>query len=100
MKPSVLDYVVVALFLLREIFEWRWQWPRCVQAIRARVPGARSRAYRSTIIALWTFTLLVVTLWIVRARPWGALWLGPVVPWRLSIGIVAAAIAIALFGLQ
>jgi len=100
MRPGVLDYAVVVLFLLREIFELRWHWPRCVQAIRARVPGARSRMYLATIIALWIFTLLVLTLWIVRARPWSALWLGSVVPWRLSIGVVAAAIAVAFFLVQ
>ncbi len=41
MKPGAFDYAVVALFLIKEIFEWRWNWPRHVQAIRARVPGAR-----------------------------------------------------------
>jgi CAAX protease family protein len=100
MKPGVLDYVVVALFLLREIFEWRWNWPHHVQAIRARVPGARNRLYRTTIISLWMFTLFVLTRWIVRARPWSALWLGTADPWRLSIGVVAVAIAIAFFVLQ
>jgi len=100
MKPGVLDYVVVALFLLREIFEWRWNWPHHVQAIRARVPGARKRLYRTTIISLWMFTLFVLTLWIIRARPLSALWLGTAAPWRLSIGIVAVAIAIAFFVLQ
>ncbi|HKF50867.1 MAG TPA: hypothetical protein VKB26_01025 [Candidatus Acidoferrales bacterium] len=73
MRPGIFDYAVVVLLLLREIFEWRWHWPRCVEAIRARVPGARNRAYLSTIIALWMFTLFVLALWIARARPWSAL---------------------------
>ena len=100
MRSGFFDYIVVALFVLREIFESRWHWPRCVQAIRARVPGARSRAYFTTIIALWMFTLFVLALWIVTARPWTALWLGPAAPWRLGIGISAAAIAITFFVLQ
>ena len=73
MRPGIFDYAVVVLLLLREIFELRWHWPRCVEAIRARVPGARNRAYLSTIIALWMFTLFVLALWIARARPWSAL---------------------------
>lgn len=101
MRPGVFDYVLVVLLLLREIFEWRWHWPSCVQTIRARVPGARNRAYHATIIALWMFTLFVLALWIVRARPWSSLWLGSAVPWwRLGIGFSAAAIAIVFFVLQ
>jgi len=103
MRPGAFDYAVVALLVLREMVEWRWNWPRHVRAIRARVPGARGRSYRYTILALWMFTLFVLALWIVRARPWSALWLGAVVPWRpwrLSIGISAAAIAIAFLVLQ
>ena len=97
MRPGIFDYAVAVLFVLREIVDSRWSWPRCVQAIRDHVPGARGRAYLSTIVALWTFTLFVVTLWIVTARPWDALWLGSAAPWRLSIGISAAAIVITFF---
>ena len=100
MKPGILDYAVVVLFVLREIIESRWYWPRHVQAIRARVPGARSRAYLTAIIALWLFTLFVITLWIEGSRPWNALRLGHAAPWRLGIGILAAATVIVFFMLQ
>jgi uncharacterized protein len=99
-KPGAFDYAVVALLVLETIFEWKCYCPRCVQAIRAGVPGARGNLYRYEIGALWMTTLFVLMLWIVRARPWSALWFGSVVPWRLSIGILAAAIVVALLLLQ
>ena len=99
-KPDVFDYAVFVVLLASSLFDWLWYWPRCVRAIRARVPGARGRLYRDEIIALWAVTLWVLGLWIARARPWSALWLGSAVPWRLGIGFFVAAIIVGLLLLQ
>ncbi len=100
MKPGVLDYVVFAVILIAAIFEWRWHWPRYVRSIRANVPGARMRMYRNVLVAEWIATLYVLGLWVAKARPWSALWLGPVSPLRSGIGFFAAAIIVALLLLQ
>jgi uncharacterized protein len=95
-RPGAFDYVVLAVLLLGAIFEWRWYWPRCVRSIRSKVPGARMRMYRNLLIAEWAITLFVLGLWIAKARPWSALWLGPVGHLRLGLGLLFAAIVIAI----
>lgn len=100
MKPSGFDYALLIVLVAATLFEWLWFWPRCVQAIRARVPGARGRFYRGEIITLWAVTLCVLALWIAKARPWSALWLGSAVPWRLGIGFLVAAIIVGLLLFQ
>lgn len=99
MKPGVFDYVLVGLIVVREIVEWR-RWPHIVRAVRAGVTGARTKMYRDTFVFLWIATLYVLALWIMQGRSWSALWLGSVIPWRLAIGVSAAAIAVVFFVLQ
>lgn len=99
-NPGSLDYLVLAAILIEATFEWQWYWPRCVRAIRARVPGARERFYRKTATAEWIVTLYVLGLWIAKGRPWGALRLGFSGPSRSGIGFSVAAIIVALFVLQ
>lgn len=99
MKPGEFDYAVLIILLATRLFEWL-SWPRSVRAIKAHVPGARGRAYRSTIVALWLATLCVLGLWVAKARPWSALWLGAAAPWRLGAGFLVAAIVVALLMLQ
>jgi uncharacterized protein len=96
-RPGALDYVLLVVLLLGAIFDWRWYWPRCVRSIRAKVPGARMRMYRILGAAEWAVTLFVLGLWIAKARPWSALWLGPVEHLRLGLGLLFAAIVIAIF---
>jgi uncharacterized protein len=100
MKPDVFDYIVLAIVLIAPIFDWRWYWPRCVRAIRARIPGARVRFYRTTMTAEWIVTLYVVGLWSAKGRPWSALRLASSSSLRLAIGYSLATIIIALFVLQ
>lgn len=100
MKPDVFDYIVLAIILVAPIFDWQWYWPRCVRAIRARIPGARVRFYRTTVAAEWIVTLYVLGLWIAKGRPWSALRLASSSSLRLAIGYSLAAIIIALFMLQ
>lgn|SRR5487761_27750 len=99
-KPGVFDYVVLAVIIAATLFEWLWYWPRCVQAIRAHVPGARARSYRNLIVAEWIVTLYVLGLWAAKGRPWSALWLGPVSHLRLGLGLLFAAVIISLHFLQ
>jgi len=99
-RPGAFDYVVLVVILLAAIFDWRWYWPRYVRSIRANMPGARMRMYRNVVVAEWVVTLYVLGLWVAKARPWSALWLGPVSPLRSGIGFFVAAIIIALLLLQ
>lgn len=99
-NPGLFDYIVLAIVLIWPIIEWRWYWPRCVRAIRARTPGARVRFYRNTIAAEWVFTLYVLGLWTVKARAWSTLRLGSGGPLRLGAGFLVAAVIVRLFMLQ
>jgi hypothetical protein len=97
---GIFDYVLLAVILILPIVEWLWYGPRCIRAIRTRVPGARGRLYRAEVIALWAVTLCVLGLWTAKARPWGGLHLGASSALRFASGLLVAAIIVALFVLQ
>lgn len=95
-----LDHVLLAVFVLVTLVEWRWHWPRRVRAIAEGVPGARAVVYRNIAVAEWGLTGCVIGLWTARGRPWAALMLGSVAPLRLGIGLVPAALVLGLLWLQ
>ena len=94
-NPGLLDYIALAVILMEPMF-WLGYWPRCVRAIRARVPGARARIYREMATVLWIATLYVLAVWITKGRPWDTLRLGLSGPLRSGIGFSVAAIVVAL----
>jgi membrane protease YdiL (CAAX protease family) len=99
-KDSAADYTLLALLILYPLVEWRWYWPRVSRAIRAGIPGARTRLYRDTIAVEWLGTLYVFALWIVWRRPWSTLWLDGIRPLRFFLGCLLAVGVIIFFGLQ
>lgn len=92
-RPGTIDYIVLAVIgVIWPLYHWLWYWPRCVRAIRTGVPGARLRTYRNLAAAEWSVTLFVLGMWVVRKRPWSALWLVPVSGrLRLGLGLLFAA---------
>jgi uncharacterized protein len=95
-RPGVLDYVVLIVVVLGVIFEWRWYWPRYVRSVRSNVPGARMGMYRNLVVAEWIVTLYILARWLAKARPWSALWLGPLGHPRVCLGLSFAAIVVVL----
>ena len=95
---GLLDYIaLVAILLVEPVMSWLWYWPRCMRAIRERIPGTRARLYGVTIATLWVFTLYILALWIAEGRPWSALRLDSAGPLRLGIGALLVAGTIAFF---
>src|SRR5436309_1752885 len=92
----VIAHVAAPAIIAVSLAEGLWYWPRMARAIAAATPGARVRAYRNILLEQWTFAAWVVALWLVRGRPWSALWLGGSTPFRLAIGWTIAALFVAL----
>lgn len=95
-NPGLLDYIAIAAVIFIEpVISWQWYWPRCVREIRAHIPGARERFYRTTFATLWAFAIYVLGLWVAKGRPWSTLRLGSAIPWRMAGGFLVAAGVIA-----
>lgn len=99
-KVSAADYVLLALLILYPLVDWRWYFPRVSRAIRAGVPGARTRFYRTVIATGWFPALYVFALWFVGRRSWSALWLDAIRPLRFFFGCLLALGVIVFFVLQ
>ena len=79
--PGAADYAIAVCFLFGITYELFF-------------PKLRRRmiAYVGNIAILWLLSAAVVVLWISTQRSWSLLFLGPVVWWRVGIGVVLFAV--------
>jgi membrane protease YdiL (CAAX protease family) len=91
--PNGFDFALVAAMLVMSVGEIP-----LIKAFRHAVDGgvknARTYAYAYLIVLVWVLAACVIALWIMNDRPWGALLLGPVIPWRLAVGFALAAVGL------
>jgi len=100
-SPVTLEHVVfVLLVFVSPVLEWLWLYPRFVRANKAGTPGARQGYYLGGMLMEWTAVACVIALWASNARPWAMLGLGLGTPLRLAIGLVLAALYLALAAKQ
>lgn len=86
--PGTPDYVLVGVILLSFLLD--------VALVRTLQRNAKRMAYAGLMSYSWAVTAAIISLWIGLHRPWSALLLGPVVPWRLLLGCVVCAIYVCL----
>ena len=97
----LLDHLLfLVLAVVSPAADYFWLYPRLIRQTRAGVPGARRRAYTTSILMQWMLTLCVSVLWVQRRRPWSALWLGETSASRLAAGLALAAAFIGVLLLQ
>jgi membrane protease YdiL (CAAX protease family) len=99
--PTALDVAFVfTLLVVATIFEYAYFWPRFRADTAADVPGARIRAYRRGSVGQWLFALGAIGIWMSHERAWSALRFTLPQGWRLILGAVFVAVALALMCLQ
>lgn len=92
-QPTGFDFALVAATLVISVGEiplinaFR-------RAVDAGVKNARTYMYAYLIVLVWILAACVLALWIANGRPWNALLLGPVIPWRVAIGFVLAVLGV------
>lgn len=76
MAPGFTDHLIVALLVL--VVPWLvWvDYRKLVRAVESGQPGARTTAYRQTVVVQWGFTAAVVGFWLWSGRSLPALGLG------------------------
>jgi len=88
-----IDYVLVTLMLLTLPLDSLFT-SRIRSRIEAGDSALRTRAYLLLIGMEWASCLIVLGLWVATGRPWAALMLGPITPWRFGLGMLAAALGL------
>jgi membrane protease YdiL (CAAX protease family) len=99
-EPSALDHIVMVVSVLFEPLYGAWEYRRLVRRIRAGEANARAAEYRKAMLLYWTFTIGLVTLWLVADRP--AAVLGFALPGgvRLLAGAIITALGLAFLYAQ
>jgi membrane protease YdiL (CAAX protease family) len=99
--PALIDVVfTVLLIVVASVVEYLYFWPRFRAEAAADRPGARLRAYRRFVIALWGFALAALAIWRVHSRPWSVLGFGTSHGWRAVVGLTIGVAGVALVILQ
>ncbi|HTX59315.1 MAG TPA: CPBP family intramembrane glutamic endopeptidase [Verrucomicrobiae bacterium] len=90
--PNLADWLLLAAVALTTAIDV----PLTALSRRAIERGAlgRLRLYAFAIASQWYTAALVAGLWLAYGRPWSALLLGPVVPWRLALAAAGAAVLV------
>jgi len=91
---------VFVLLVIATIYEYVYFWPRFRAAVAAGRPDARTWGYRRGVIGQWLFATCALAIWSLYGRPWAALRLVFPHGWRLVVGAVYVAAAVALVALQ
>ena len=95
------DLIFAALFSVGYmLWEYAVGWKRTKAALISGRPGARARAYRTTIAVQWTFVAVLAARWISAGRRWRELGLALPEGWRLVAGAVLVLLTAALFTRQ
>jgi len=58
------------------------------------VKNARTYLYAYLIALVWALAACVLALWFANGRPWSALLLGSLVPWRLAAGFALVTVGL------
>jgi membrane protease YdiL (CAAX protease family) len=93
--PTPVDHAVVAVLIAVLPVYAAWEYRRLVRRVRAGVPDARAREYRSTMIAQWAATGGIVALWWRAGRPADLLGLALPGGMRLFVGATVTALGLA-----
>lgn len=98
--PALFDHLLVAVLVFVLPIRGAWEYRRLVRRVRAGVPEARAREYRSTMLLQWALAVLVVAAWLAAGRPADVL--GLVLPGGTGAlaGAVVTALGIALLYAQ
>lgn len=97
MEPRIWDLVVIALLATAVPYFAVRSFRRLRKAVDRGDPRARLRAYRTTAIQEWSFTLLLVLAWGLSGRSWGSL--GFALPGDLRFGTAAGLVGLCVLGL-
>jgi membrane protease YdiL (CAAX protease family) len=91
--PNVFDFALVVATLAMSV----WEIP-LINAFRSAidrgVKNARTYLYAYLIALVWALAACVLALWFANGRPWSALLLGSVVPWRLAAGFALVTVGL------
>lgn len=99
--PGPLDFALVALFSVAlPLYSKAVSWPRYLERLRAGVPNARLREYRSTLVEQWMLAAVILLLWAYHTRSWAELGLRAPEGWRLWLGAALVVATAALFRAQ
>ena len=90
--PNAVDFTLLAVLVLLGIPELLLM-PALKRALAAGSTRARPVFYAIILAFEWLFVGAIVALWLAFGRRWDALFLGPVAPWRLGLGLAFALIA-------
>jgi len=100
MNHSFVDHIFFALLLVLPLIEWKWSWPRHLVNLAAHPETARLSFYRRIIIGEWISTLILLSFWTARHRPWSRLSLAGDGPLPLALGLGGVLLLIGLLWLQ
>ena len=99
-EPAIVDHILVAASVLVSPLYGAWAYRRLVRRVRAGEANALAAEYRKAILRYWTWTIGLVTLWLVADRP--AAVLGFALPGgvRLLAGAIITALGLAFLYVQ